>query len=69
MKNNNRVPKKQWNKWSEAAHRTFNQVYESVRDGYKVLFPPAAQSLTKATIDVIAWNTAWVAADACDGVD
>jgi hypothetical protein len=64
MRNKHNVPKKTWNKWNHVARYVFNQTYGSVLHGSDVLFPPAASALKRPSIKVIAWNTAWVAADA-----
>lgn len=66
MRNVHKVPKKQWRKWSETARKVFNEVYYTLRHNTGVLFPPTAQNLSRQAIKVIAWNTAWIAADAAN---
>lgn len=63
MTNRFKVPRKAWNGWSDYSRLVFNEVYSTVKNKYKILFPPSAHKLTKQAIEVIAWNTAWVAAD------
>lgn len=66
--NKNKVPKKQWRKWSRQARAVFNEIYEAIYRGHRTLFPPAFTNtnFTAKTIKVMAWNSAWVAASACD---
>lgn len=67
MRNANRVPKKQWGKWGELARKVFNEVYDTVRKNAPVLFPPGLNRLPAHLVQVMAWNMAWVAADAANG--
>lgn len=67
MKNTQHVPIKQWRKWSDTARRVFNSLYVQIRDNHEILFPKSAHKLTKTAVKIIAWNSAWVAADAVDG--
>ncbi len=66
MTNTFRVPKKQWGKWSALARKVFNEVFATVRDNAPVLFPPGLNRLPAHLVKIIAWNTAWVAADAAN---
>lgn len=66
MKNVFRVPKKRWRKWSALARKVFNEVYEAVKDNAPVLFPPGLNKLPAHLVKVIAWNTAWIAADSAN---
>lgn len=66
MANKYKVPVKQWRNWSEQARGVFNEVYYTVRNNHKVLFPEKAHDLPKQTLRVMAWNTAWIAADAAN---
>lgn len=63
MKNQYRVPKKQWNKWNERGHVTFNYIYDILMNQFKVVCPPKFGELPTQTRKVVAWNTAWLAAD------
>ena len=69
MTNTYKVPLKQWRKWSEQARRVFNLVYnqlESYPDSFK---HPKAASIPEQHWATVAWNSAWVAADAVDEVN
>ena len=63
-KNKSRVPKSQWKKWGSDARITFNWLY-----GLMVNFPdlfnhPKAIKMNQTHWKTVAWNTAWLAADA-----
>lgn len=66
MSNPFKVPKKQWEKWNALARKVFNEVYETVRENAAVLLPPGLNRLPAHLVQVIAWNTAWIAADAAN---
>lgn len=66
MSNKYKVPVKQWRKWSDAARKVFNEVYFTIRNNVRVVFPPKAQDLPRQSVQVIAWNSAWIAADAAN---
>jgi hypothetical protein len=66
MKNTYRVPQKKWTRWSAQAKGVFNTVYKAIRGDHRTLFPTAAQHLPAQSVQVIAWNAAWIAADAAD---
>ena len=67
--NRHRVPKKQWNKWNPIAQDMFNQMYMSVRHNQSILHHPHAPMLTSVQWQTVAWNVAWLAADAANGRD
>lgn len=65
-KNRNRVPKKQWTKWSEQARRVFNRVYMfCVENEWAMRHPKSPKPKTEFW-ETTAWNAAWIAADAVD---
>lgn len=66
MKNVFKVPKKRWEKWNGLARKVFNEVYDVVKNNAPVLFPPGVNRLPAHLVQVIAWNTAWVAADSAN---
>ena len=66
VKNVNRVPPKAWRKWSESARASFNAIYAFIRANEAVMAHPAAPVATTAHWEVLAWNSAWIAADAVD---
>jgi hypothetical protein len=64
-RNRYRVPEKQWNKWSEAARRVFNEVYYTLTRNRQVrLLHPKTKPLPAEEWQTPAWNAAWIAADA-----
>jgi len=66
IKNANRVPKKQWNRWSIGARAIFNRCYDYFMDHQETLNHPKAPKLPPQQWKTVAWNAAWIAADACD---
>jgi len=65
-KNVNRVPQSAWRKWSESARASFNVVYAFIHANEAVMTHPAAPVATPAHWKTLAWNSAWIAADAVD---
>lgn len=59
-----KVPKKQWAKWTVRGRETFNYIYDILMHNFKVVCPPKFGELHGKTRKVVAWNTAWLAADA-----
>lgn len=67
--NKNRVPKKQWLKWSEHARTIFNRVYEFMMENQEIMnHPNAVAALSYTEWKTVCWNSAWIAADACDDI-
>lgn len=65
--NTHKVSAKQWRRWHDDARQVFNQVYPQLFDGYTTgtLLPPSlAVVIGPKAARVIAWNSAWLAADA-----
>ena len=65
-KNVNRVPKKQWMKWSTNARLAFNRSYEFIYNNQDLIIHPRAATASPFHWKTIAWNAAWIAADAID---
>lgn len=63
--NTYKVPIKQWRKWDDQARFTFNRVYSSIIDNWHILAPDSMQPIKPAARKVLAWNIAWVNAEAC----
>lgn len=63
-KNHNAVPKRKWQKWSELSRYTFNDVYSTMTQNPRLFLHPKAKKPDDEHWDTIAWNTAWIAADA-----
>ena len=66
IRNSFKVPQKQWCKWSGLARSVFNRVYDFAFNSIELLNHPKAPVLTPAWAKTLAWNTAWIAADAVD---
>lgn len=66
MRNSNRVPKKQWRKWSGVARRVFNATYSFIHDNPDLMQHPGAPKPKPFHWKTVAWNAAWIAADAVD---
>ncbi len=68
VRNINRVPKKQWDRWSPAARQMFNDLYEVTYDQHLVNAHPKTLELGQPAWKTVAWNVAWLAADFTDDV-
>jgi len=66
--NSNKVPRKQWLRWSEAARYVFNETYQTLVQSQKLFSHPKAKKMEDAHWDTVAWNAAWTAADATETV-
>lgn len=66
IKNENRVPKKQWDKWTENARGIFNKAYDFLYYNQPLTTHPKTKKIPSNQWKTIAWNAAWIAADACD---
>jgi hypothetical protein len=62
--NRNRVPKRQWRKWSSLARLVFNETYGAMMANPEHYWHPMAQRVGKRLWKTTAWNAAWIAADA-----
>lgn len=65
-KNVNKVPKKQWTKWSKEAKVIFNRCYDFFMNNQMTMNHPKAVQIPAAHWKTVSWNAAWIAADACD---
>lgn len=65
-KNVNRVPNRQWAGWSKKARVIFNRSYMFFLNNQVMLNHPKARKLSPLHWKIVAWNAAWIAADACD---
>ena len=63
MDNQFKVPKKQWASWSLLQRHVFNRTYGALYVCGACMYPQEIKT-TKAQRKVIAWNAAWLAADA-----
>jgi hypothetical protein len=59
-----KVPLSQWRKWTPEARAVFNEVNGRMRDNQKLVTHPDAKAMPPAQWETIAWNAAWLAADA-----
>ncbi len=60
---------KTWGGWSEAARAVFNSVYQQMRREQRTFLHPKTAKVKDDQWNTIAWNAAWTAADAVDGVN
>ncbi len=68
VKNKHKVPKKQWNKWSNHARRVFNDMMYSLRPSMQFAFlHPDAIAAPTGHWATTRWNVAWTAAEAVSG--
>ena len=65
-KNENRVPLKQWRRWSEKAREVFNRVYEFGTNNQWAMLHPKQTPPKPDHWKTTCWNAAWIAADAVD---
>lgn len=66
--NKYRVPKKQWDSWSNEAKRVFNTMYYNLRPSMQFAFiHPNWIACRKEYWETTRWNVAWEAAQAVDG--
>ena len=67
--NKYKVPASQWNKWGAKGRTTFNWLYKLMMESPDLFNHPKAVKMKPAHWKTVAWNTAWLAADAvCDAV-
>jgi len=57
-KNEHRVNRKVWNKWTELQRRIFNNVYNALRQQPEEFLHPCMDKIPTAYWKVIAWNVA-----------
>jgi hypothetical protein len=63
-----RVPLKQWRKWGPGARQVFNEVYSSMTRGQDLFLHPKQEKMSRSHWRTTAWNAAWTAASAAQGV-
>ncbi len=63
-----KVPKKQWDKWSNQARSVFNKLYDAMRPTMQWVFShPEMLPLPKEHWGTLRWNAAWEAACIVNG--
>lgn len=62
-----KVPLKQWRKWTPAARKVFNEVYDTMVNNQGLFQHPKTAAVPQAQWTTTAWNAAWIAADAVVG--
>lgn len=67
VRNQNRVPQKQWRKWSARARQVFNTVYTTMMADQSLFLHPKAPAAKPAHWKTTSWNAAWIAADTTEG--
>jgi hypothetical protein len=64
VSNKHKVPRKQWDKWSNDARRMFNAMFHAMRPSMQFVYVhPDATPATRAHWNTTRWNAAWFAAD------
>jgi len=61
------VPLRRWRRWSKVARGVFNETYRVLTVGWNVVAPESMRAVRAKSRRVLAWNTAWCAADAANG--
>lgn len=64
--NVNKVPMKQWRRWSPRAKHTFNTTYDFLASNQALACHPKVDPQSPAHWKTLSWNAAWIAADAVD---
>ena len=59
------VSKIQWKKWPDVCQRVFNKVYEDMEQNPALFVHPETKKIAKRQWGTVSWNSAWIAADAC----
>ena len=59
-----RVPVRKWVKWGPMARQVFNEVYSAMSRNQRLFLHPQAEKVSKRLWRTVAWNAAWIAADA-----
>lgn len=67
LTNKNKVPLKQWRRWSDKARQVFNQLFETMQANQALFVHPEAVEVPGEQWETVAWNASWMAADAVDG--
>lgn len=62
--NTYKVPKTQWRKWNQTARFVFNELFSAMKGNQWALTSPQQDKLTPKMWRTVAWNAAWLAADA-----
>ena len=66
IKNLYNVNRKDWKKWSDIAKKTFNKVFDFAIEHPNILLHAKQEKPKARHWKVLAWNFAWIAADAVD---
>ena len=61
--NTNKMPLKQWRKWSPCAREVFNNLYSYTINNQQHMTHPKQTLLPQEQWRTICWNMAWIAAD------
>lgn len=59
------VSKKKWRNWPDICQRVFNETFYAIRENQLIMIHPGAEEQNQRHWDTVAWNAAWLAADAC----
>lgn len=65
QENKYNVAARKWRNWPDICQRVFNETYESISLNQSIMTHPSAKEQAPEHWDTVAWNGAWLAADAC----
>lgn len=64
MKNIHKVNHRNWNKWGDIGQKVFNGTYELLKLNREIMLHPKTPRIPEDEWNTVAWNAAWLAADA-----
>lgn len=62
------VPVEQWRKWGAGARQVFNEVYSAMVGSRGLFLHPEQEEPSRSHWRTMAWNAAWTAASATNGL-
>lgn len=65
--NRNKVPRAQWNRWSDVGKDAFNSLYEMMIGNQSLFLHPKQKPPSFTHWQTTSWNAAWIAADVASG--
>lgn len=64
VQNKHKVSKAQWEKWPHQSQETFNWLFELMTRDTRLFLHPKSPAPSEQGMRTMAWNAAWLAADA-----
>lgn len=68
MRNKYELPAFVWKRWSRRAKKVFNRTYKMVKNDQAIFLHLETHPLHRVEWETIAYNVAYIAACACDGI-